>query len=259
MSLLALQRGFQDAITEADGAVSSVTPMERGLAVYRNAYRARLIDCLRSSFEKTLRWIGEDSFLAAAAHHLILHPPRSWTLDDAGRGFDATLAELFPGDPEVAELARLEWAMQSAFTAPDVSPIDAASFAILTDGFGEAEWIGLQLTIHPGLTILEVRTDCGALWDAMASDEPRSSKVAKRPGAVAVWRCVWRCEFRHLDVNEATALGWMRDGMTFGALCEAMVDRLGVERGVAQAGALLGRWVGDGMVGGARSVADRAT
>ncbi len=41
-----------------------------GMAVYRNAYRTRLIDVLRNTFERTARLVGDDAFSQAAAHHL---------------------------------------------------------------------------------------------------------------------------------------------------------------------------------------------
>src|SRR3546814_3597676 len=92
------------------------------MSVYRGNYRSALVEAMRSTYERTEKWVGEAAFRRAAAHHLIAHPPSSWTIDDAGAGFDRTCAELFANDPEVAELAWLEWTMLEAFTAPDVAP-----------------------------------------------------------------------------------------------------------------------------------------
>ena len=106
-----------------------------GMDVYRNAYRARLVDALRDTYPCTARWVGEDAFQQAAAHHAITHPPKSWTLDDVGEAFPDTLRELFAGDPEVAELGWLEWAMHRCFVAADAAPIDAAGFSAATASF----------------------------------------------------------------------------------------------------------------------------
>jgi hypothetical protein len=107
----------------------------QGMNVYRGNYRSSVIEALKSTYEKTERWVGEAAFQRAAAHHVITNPPSSWTLDDAGAGFDATCAELFRNDPEVAELAWLEWAMLQAFTAENVRPLDAEGFATKSAGF----------------------------------------------------------------------------------------------------------------------------
>ena len=76
-----------------------------GMAVYRNAYRTRLIDALRETFERTAQLVGEDAFRRAAAHHLITNPPTGWTIDLTGERFAETCAELFAHDPDVAEVA----------------------------------------------------------------------------------------------------------------------------------------------------------
>ena len=91
MKLARLQHDFHRAITasEDDGDDTGWdAPLRPGLRVYRNAYRTRLIECLRATFPRTLALTGEDAFTAAACHHLIVHPPRGWSLDDAARGFE---------------------------------------------------------------------------------------------------------------------------------------------------------------------------
>lgn len=77
MSLAALQREFQTAIV--NDCATTAGAREGGLAIYRNAYRARLLDCMRESYDRTWTWMGDEAFSAAACHHLILHPPGNWT------------------------------------------------------------------------------------------------------------------------------------------------------------------------------------
>ena len=62
--------------------------------------------------------------------HVARVPPSSWTLDAYPRDFPATLAPLYPDDPEVAELAVLELALAEAFVGADaagpIAPTQAA-------------------------------------------------------------------------------------------------------------------------------------
>jgi len=37
-------------------------------------------------------------------------------------------------------------------------------------------------------------------------------------------------------------------GESFGALCSILIERSGEDAGVTQAGALLGQWIGDGLI-----------
>lgn len=250
-NLSAIQRQFQATVTgvEEAGVLDWPTDMRDGLAVYRTAYRSRLRDCLRSAFDKSRQWIGDDSFDAAAAHHLILHPPSSWTLDDLGLGFSDTLGELFPNDPEIAELAWLEWEMQQIFTSPDGPVLAAADFADQASHYSEDDWLNLRLAFIPGLATRIVTTDCAALWSAIdsATDMPPLD-LPHHHTMLLVWRQYMRSQFRLLDPVEAIGLPLMQSGASFEQLCAALVDACGGDAGVAAAGTMLGRWMTDGLV-----------
>ena len=251
MTLAAIQDRFLATVTEAEGTniVDWPTEMRDGFNVYRSAYRGRLLDCLRGAFDKSRKWIGDDSFDAAAAHHLILHPPTSWTLDDLGRGFSDTLATLFPNDPEVEELAWLEWEMQRLFTGPDVPVLAAADFAWRASSFGEEDWLVLRLVFDPNLAAREVKADCAALWTAIDQDTDMPSLIPAATNMhLLVWRQDLRSQFRLIGDAEAVGLELMRSGGSFEGLCDALVQSLGEDEGVAAAGTMVGRWVADGLI-----------
>ena len=65
---------------------------------------------------------------------------------------------------------------------------------------------------------------------------------------LVVWREGLTPRFRVLDTEEATALGIMTNGGTLSDVCESLADTLGDEQAAAQAGAMLGRWISDGLV-----------
>lgn len=251
MTLAAIQQRFHATVTgaDADGVLDWPADMRAGLGVYRSAYRARLLDCLRAGFDKSRKWIGDASFDAAATHHLILHPPASWTIDQVGRGFSETVGALFADDPEIEELAWLEWEMEQAFTGPDVSALAASDFADRASAFTEDNWIDLNLTFVPSLRARAVRTDCAALWAAI--DEEAEIPPLDLSGTAAtllVWRQDLRSKFRIVDDDEAAGLALMRTGATFANLCAALVGLRGDEVGVAAAGTMLGRWMTDALV-----------
>ena len=250
MTLAALQRQFHAAVV-GEGATpdgGAVAGFERGLAVYRNAYRARLVDCLRECFDATWTWLGDEAFTAAACHHLIVHPSRSWTLDEIGRGFDETLAALLPDHREAAELAWLERALQVAFSAADTAAIPASEFAEITTDFGEAEWAALRLHLAPGIQTREVASDCVALWNTIQGGEMDCDWALDQPRTVIVWRNGLRPQCRLLGEVEGRSLARVRDGASFGDLCEHLVIELGSDEGIERAGTLLGQWVTDGLL-----------
>lgn len=251
MTLAALQRKFHATVTGIDdtGVLDWPADMRDGLAVYRTAYRGRLLDCLRGAFDKCRKWIGDEGFDAAAAHHLILHPPASWTLDEIGRGFSETLSALFPEDREVEELAWLEWELQQVFVSEDVPALAATDFAGRASAFAEDDWLDLRLAFVSSLRTRGVVSDCAALWTAI--DEQSDMPALELPDGAAmlvVWRQDLRARFRMIGEDEAAGLALMRGGGAFEQLCAALVRARGEAGRVAAAGTMLGQWVADGLV-----------
>lgn len=220
-----------------------------GMDIYRNAYRARLVDALRDTYERTATYVGEDTFRQAAAHHVITHPPHSWTLDAAGDGFPDTLAELFAEDPEVAELGWLEWAMHEAFVAADAKVLDPASFGDATSLFQEEDWAAMRLTFLPDTVQRPVQHDTGKLWRAIHDEDGGAVEYRLDEAlALVVWRENLKPVFMQVDAAEGRAMGMMLSGASYGDMCAELVDMLGEEQAAAKAGAMLGRWLHNGLI-----------
>lgn len=100
---------------------------EQRLAVYHNAYFARLLECLRLEFP-AVRHAAGDAFDSLAVGYLQAHPSRSHTLNDLGGEFSAYLrATRPPKEPDsdqadfadfLIDLARLERTYSEVFDAP---------------------------------------------------------------------------------------------------------------------------------------------
>jgi hypothetical protein len=252
MTLAASQADFMAHVLDEDQALPEGWSERHaaGLAIYRNNYRTSLVEALRSTYERTAAYVGEDAFRQAAAHHLITHPPKSWTLDHAGDGFADTLRELFRDDWEVPELGWLEAAMQRAFVAADAAPIDAAGFAEGTALFGEQDWSEMRLEFLPGTALAPVAHDIPALWRAIdpEGETPAQADHLDTPMHLLVWREGLKPVFRLVDQSEGEAMDALLGGASYGDACTLLVERLGEEAAIVQAGAMLGRWLHDGVI-----------
>lgn len=237
MTLRAAQQAFVAEIAADD----DLPPSSLGMAIYRNAYRGRLAEALAVGFERTRRWVGEEMFELAAAHYILTHPPQSWTLDAYGADFPEVLAGLFAEDPEVAELAWLEWSMQQAFAAPDCSTLTPA--ALGAAGLGEQDWEQLRLAPAAGLAARAVTHDLAALWHALADGAPdRSVLSATDPAKLLVWRKDLSPHFRLLEQAEFAALETLLEGASFGAAA----SQAG-EDGLARFGQWFAQWLNEGL------------
>jgi hypothetical protein len=246
MSLAELQRSFCDWLIDAptDFAGRIGDRAAAGLDVYQNNYRSQLVACLGETFEQIHAWLGDEAFAEAARAHIQRHPPYGWTLGIYGQGFDRTLVALYPDDPEVAELAWLEWALAQAFTGPDAK-------GIAPEELTGIDWDTARLSCAPTMRMTTAITNAGAIWSALSAGEaPPAAALLPEAGAMLVWRHELTPCFRTIEADEQRALAQIMAGTSFGELCMQLAAQAG-ETGVQQAGIMLGQWLRDGVVIGA--------
>ena len=249
MSLRAFQRDMRAWLVREDEAAAARIGADAapGLRVYQNNYRAQLVACLETGFERTHAWIGDEAFLAAAAFHIDRMPPGGWTLDAYGQDFPSSLALLYPADPEIGELAWIDLALDEAFVGADAPAITAADLA-------DIDWDRAMFRMVPTIDIGTLSTNADRIWSALAAgEEPPAPQRLDAPGAILVWRQGLVPRFRAIDAEEQSALIRARAGLPFAALCATAVEVLGEQAGIAQAGEWLGCWVKDGLI---RAIAD---
>lgn len=244
MSLLALQQNFVDFLldrpTDIHAAVSGRG--EAGLAVYHNAYSAQLVACLKDSFERLWAWLGDDAFEAAARSHIADTPPGSWTLGDYSMDFPETVARLYPDDPEVAEIAALDWALRRAFDGPDAVPI-------APNRLGEIDWDLAVIRFVPTLRLIPVMTNCGAIWNAIAANEDvPPAQALPEQGWIRVWRVDLQPHFTTIEASEAAAIRFAQEGLGFAEICDRLAEQTGVDVAVELAGRSLGSWLQDQLI-----------
>ena len=244
MNLLTLQRALRSHLVHGADEISGQirgNPIPR-LAVYHSAYRARLLACLRDTFETVWAWLGDARFDAAARYHIDTHPPRSWTLNDYGDEFDLTLRALYPKDPEVPELAWLDWALRRAFDGPNATSLTA-------DALDGVDWDNAVLHLLPTLRMSSISTNCAAIWTAISDGHaPPAASRLDTPSAVRVWRKGLSPHFRTMDSIEQQALVMAIDGASFSSICGALAAGKGHAEAIEIAGALLVCWLQDGLL-----------
>lgn len=250
MSLQTLQATFQQHLLAGDAAVlAAVRPggigAGRRLAIYHRAYRARLIDTLRDSFGHTLMYLGSDAFDDAALGHVERNPSCHASLRWYGESFPQSLSAAFAQQPEVAELARLDWALRHAFDGPDAEPLALADLAALPPD----AWGRIGFGLHPTSARLCLHHNTLALWQALDQDEaPPPAAPLAVAGELLIWRRGHQPHFRSLQPLEAAALDHLQAGWSFARTCEALAADQGHADVAAATGALLRRWIDEGLL-----------
>lgn len=193
------------------------------LDIYRQSYRARLVECLADDYPAIAAAIGADAFEALALRYLAAHPSRSPNLNAYGRGFAAHCAAdagLGARAPVVADLARLEWALVEVVHAPAAPPLDPARLAALRP----EDWAVARLVPAESLRLLHLDHPANRHFQAyLRGAEPELP--GPEPSATAVYRkdlIVWRMD---LTPAMARVLSALVRGRPIGeALAELGVD-----------------------------------
>jgi hypothetical protein len=182
MSLLEIQSQFAAGVfSEFPPALQSrvvagkIAAAER-LAIYRNNVLSNLRGALRDSYPVIFRLLGEVFFNGVATEYIRCQPSRSGDLHDFGGEF-AVFLELFEpcADlPYLADVARLEWAWDSAFHAADTTP---ATPSLLTrlQAVPPESYVHIQFQLNAGITLLTSTYPILNIWQA---NQPEHIEVA---------------------------------------------------------------------------------
>jgi uncharacterized protein (UPF0276 family) len=186
------------------------------LGIYHNAYRARLAEVLAESFARTVLYMGSDRFEQDARAFAVSHPPTVRNLAHYGADFAAYLAALYPGNPELRELAQLDWDLRTTFDEADATALDTQ-----TAGAQEAAlWLNRAQPLHPSVKLRSIRTNVAQIWHAIDRDLEVPAVVHREePGTLLVWRKALLPHFQTLEPDQAAFMLSLAEGRSIEATC----------------------------------------
>jgi hypothetical protein len=196
-TLLDVQRAVRRSLVARDDAEAAayivadqLLPGAR-LNIYRNTFIGTLTTALRLSFPAVHRLVGAEFFEGAAAIFTASQPPRSAYLNDYGAAFPEFLQGFAPAAsvPYLADVARLEWAVNRALHAIDEAPLDLSQLAALDPGAQSR----IAFVPHPSVGLVAAAYPVDAIWRAVLDqDEAIMAKIDFHSGPI--WLLVERRE-----------------------------------------------------------------
>jgi hypothetical protein len=244
--LARLQRQFYDRVTA--GVPSEDLAASGDLEIYARMYTSRLHDALADDYPKLHRALGGGAFEALAQDYLRAHPPRSFTLREAGAKLAEHLRLARSAPPWAADLAALERARQEVFDGPDAEPLTQAD--VIAQGTQLPE---LVLRWVPSSIVVPIAWAIDDLWSAIEDDQDPGDP-ARTSRTVLVWRRDIAVLHRTLDPDEAQLAPAISRGVSFAEVCEVLGAIHGEDAG-PRAAELLLRWLGAEAVIDARAPA----
>jgi len=218
---------------------------QQRLGIYHHAYRARLAEVLADSFVKTNLYMGSDAFEHDAKAFAVSHPPLTRSLSRYGAAFPAHLASLYPDNPELHELAQLDWDLRTRFDSADVP---ALTVALVQAQAQAPSWLSGLAPLHPGLVLRQITTNVVPIWRAIEADEEVPEvHHHTQPKTMAVWRKALQPHFQTLDDDEASFLQHLMDGHSIEDTANALAGTPALPD-PQRLGGWLQAWLADGML-----------
>ena len=205
----------------ADRAEKSLS--RRGLQAYQSHGLALAQRALGAAYPVIAQLMGDENFSALAQHFWRQQPPTCGDMAQWGAGLANFLAAApqLAGEPFLADVARVEWALHRASFAADASP-DLASFACLS---AEAPATP-SLTLSPGVWLLTSAFPVVSLIHAhlLPADDQKSAlahaaallECGTGENAL-VWREGFRAQVKCISAAEQTLLAALLAGESLAA------------------------------------------
>jgi hypothetical protein len=258
VELAHLQRRIGDYILDLPTPVGSVPALQlvravpgvdsaQRLGIYHNAYRVRLAEVLTESFSKTNLYMGSDTFYDEAVAFAVRQPPLARSLSRYGEHFPAFLAAQYPDNPELYELAQLDWDLRSRFDGRDVMALSAEAAQLGASEHG-VTWLTWPAPLHPSLILRTLRTNATQIWRAI-EDDVDVPEVQFYEGAkfIAVWRKGLQPHFQTMDSDQAAFLTSLQAGQSIDEAANALAGTDALPEPQRLAG-WLQAWLADGIL-----------
>ncbi len=229
-----------------------IADVESRLAIYRHGYRIRLRDALRTEFSG-LQCMAGQRFDALLDKYIDAHPSEHYNIRWHGSGVAAFLAYARPwrDKPQLAEMARLDWAISTAFDAANETSVGMAELSSVPPD----AWANLQLLMQENLQLLGSLYNIDAFRRAADNGAPRPRlRRFDQAHQVMVWRKGTTVHYRKLDPDEWPVLAAAMRGEPFASLCVTLAQHHDESAAMPRMVALLQGWLEAGLIRGLATV-----
>lgn len=228
-SLKETQQQFKEHLVRGGSEIlSNIVSTERlsnidRLAIYGNAYYARLVEVLENDYSTIHTLLGDDEFELLGRRYIEKYPSSFFTLRWFGQHLADFLkaAEPYSKHPYLYEMALFEWRFTDAFDAADASTVMEQDVAQVPP----ENWPELVFDFHPSVSWLSYHWNILPVWKAVkeGGDVPVLQKIAE-PGSCVVWRQGLSTKYRTLESHEAELMQAVAQQKNFSQLCELLVE-----------------------------------
>lgn len=230
-SLREIQRGMSAAIVFGDraalaslGVVAGTIGAAARIDVYRQNVLGNYRKALAATFPVVRRVVGAPFFNAAVDAFARSHPSTRGDVNRYGGDLPRFLASYGPARAlsYLADVARLEWAIDQAGIAADAPGFDLAALAaVAPDAYGD-----LRLGLHPSAQLFESHYPALRIWQANqpAIADPPAVDLGEGGDLLLVARGARGVAVERVSPGEAALLGALAANASLGAAARCASD-----------------------------------
>jgi hypothetical protein len=225
--LAGLQREIRDKQlgenVDAKELIASPPPRCQELSSRRvcTAYGLQLSEFLTCEYSMLRKYLGDLRFHEMAQGFIAANPSN----EPNARWYACHLpsylktARQFIDQPEIAEIAQLENALNAAFDGPEAPVVTMAEVAAIDPAdFGNA-----RFEMAPTLHRFSVSTNVSSLWASLKCGvNPPVPENFREPAEIMVWRQGSGARFRILGKEEAIAVDCACQSLPYKVICEVI-------------------------------------
>ena len=242
-SLLEIQRAMKRRILK-DRPIDGLVHEER-MAVYAEAYVARMMEALSETYEAVKHLLGEEAFVELTESYMETYPSHSYNLSSVGQNMPEHLAgtrfvEKLPFLPDLAVLERQVARSFHAFEAP---AFESGKLA----GYSEEEWDWLRVTFQPSTAVVSSRWPVLDIWNARKTPlKDLKIDLEGRPQDVLVLRRALDVHCEPVSPFQAELIRSLQRGEALGKSCERLAES--AESESLPVGEWFSSWASQGLI-----------
>lgn len=225
-----VQQSFGEALFDS-AKITEVLPYLRGdsainqqrMFKYRGNIRANWGAALENAYPTIKQLVGEEFFTGLVHEYGQHHPSQDANLNLFGEHFAQFLSQFehVAQYPYFADMARLDWALHTAYYEAEVDTVSAHDLAALTPEALDASYFSL----NPVCRLLHTQFAVDGIWQAHQYDPVQDfPDPLERESYIIVVRPAWRASPLGLSLASYTALTMLQQGSNLGAALDAALE-----------------------------------
>jgi hypothetical protein len=215
MSLKQIQSLFAESIYANDEEIlTAIKPNtldnSQRLQIYKDNVLINLSQNLKVKYEAICKLVDERFFKYAASEYIKTNRPTSGNIDEYGENFADFLRDFKPTSDlkYLPDIARLEWALHTAYFAADANKIDAVALSqVNPEKLGE-----LKFSLHPSAKIIVSNFPIDKIYRMTMENTNENIDITAGGENILVVRPEYKIEMIIIDNAETVFLDALQNG-----------------------------------------------